>query len=449
MTSTSLLPETGDLFDDHGELAIMARLASAAYALHGSEKRGGGLNNEPSETAVADYGFVGANLQLLTDADLPGLGLEADAGSDFEIKGLVDGIYTNENAAALLARSEDALFIAFRGTNDRDGLFSPDTGDWFNKESHYALFADLMAELIAYVEANPDIETIYITGHSLGGAMVEAATQALVDVGLAGVELKGVTFASLGYPDSDDIGDLVADFVTDNDIVRPVSDPQGDENLFLDDLFSGLSSESHAMAYYRGIAMFLQEEGVDLQTLSLASGNDKYDDVLFKAAVDGDGYSFGAAEDSLEGEGSNEVILGGARKDELEGNSGDDLIIGGGGKDKIFGGSGKDELRGGGGKDKFFFDGLLANSRDVIVDFERNKDTFKLDSDIFDAIGNKLKENEFEVGKKAKDSNDYLVYHKAKGRLFYDEDGDGSDGKTLFAKVDKKMKLSVDDFDIV
>ncbi|MCP4382916.1 MAG: hypothetical protein GY798_16100 [Hyphomicrobiales bacterium] len=447
MPITSLLPDTDDLFDDHGELVIMARLASAAYALHSGEKQGGGINNAPTATSVADYGFVDDTLQLLTDTDLPGLGLEADPGSDFEIKGLSEGIYTNENAAALLARSDDALFIAFRGTND--GLFSPDSGHWLNKDAHYALFAEMMPALIAYVEANPEIDTIYLTGHSLGGAMVEAATQALVDAGLSGVGLKGVTFASLGYPDSDDIGDLVADFVTDNDIVGPVSNPQGDENTFEDGLFSGLSSESHSMAFYRGIVMFLQEEGVDLKTLSPAKGKDLYDDVLFVAAVDGDGYSFGAAKDSLTGDSSNEVILGGAKGDKLKGKNGDDLILGGSSKDKIFGGKGLDELRGGGGKDKFFFDERLAKNHDVIADFQRNKDTFKLDEDIFEAIGGKLKKNEFIVGKKAKDDNDHLVYHKAKGKLFYDEDGDGSDGKELFAKVEKKLKLSVDDFDMV
>ena len=104
-------------------------------------------------------------------------------GGDFGPEGLRSGIYTNQNAAAFAARSKDALFISFRGTNDNTGeegppnpfTNTPDESHWVGKKDHLDLFADLFSALSTYVGnlAN-GISTVYVVGHSLGGGLSKA-----------------------------------------------------------------------------------------------------------------------------------------------------------------------------------------------------------------------------------------------------------------------------------
>ncbi len=134
----------------------------------------------------------------------------------------------------------------------------------------------------------------------------------------------------------------------------------------------------------------------------------------------------------------------------LYGGSGNDKIYGGDGDDHIVGGTGKDKLWGGDGADSFLFDVAVGKkNRSDIKDFESKIDTIQLDSAIFGAIGSKLGKKEFVIGNKAKDKNDYIIYNKKNGKLFYDADGDGSGSKKLFAKLEKGTDLSHQDFLIV
>lgn len=138
-------------------------------------------------------------------------------------------------------------------------------------------------------------------------------------------------------------------------------------------------------------------------------------------------------------------------KDILLGDDGVDIIKGGGGKDIISGGLAKNKMWGNGGKDWFVFDTELgAGNKGIIKDFKTKKEKIFLDEDIFDTIGAKLGKKEFVEGKKAKDGNDHIIYKN--GKLYYDEDGKGGDGKVLFAKLKGKpddlthKNFIVDDF---
>lgn len=154
--------------------------------------------------------------------------------------------------------------------------------------------------------------------------------------------------------------------------------------------------------------------------------------------------------DVVSGDDGNDVIRGGKGGDRLLGEDGNDAIRGNGGKDKIDGGEGKDKLWGGGGKDSFVFDSVLgSDNKDRIKDFEERRDKFWLDQDIFAGIGSKLNKGEFEVGRKAKDANDHIVYDEGTGRVYFDADGGGGAKKILFAKVDKGTSLSHKDFAMV
>jgi hypothetical protein len=53
------------------------------------------------------------------------------------------------------------------------------------------------------------------------------------------------------------------------------------------------------------------------------------------------------------------------------------------------------------------------------------------------------------VGSKAKDSNDYLVYDKAKGVLLYDADGSGRGKAVEIATLPKKLSLTYKDLFVI
>ncbi|MCP4382927.1 MAG: hypothetical protein GY798_16160 [Hyphomicrobiales bacterium] len=138
----------------------------------------------------------------------------------------------------------------------------------------------------------------------------------------------------------------------------------------------------------------------------------------------------------------NDTLLGQKKKDTLDG---------GKGKDTLLGREGKDKLTGGRDKDEFVFDTKLNAKKnvDTITDFEINKDKILLDKTIFDGIGRSLSKKEFEIGKKADDKKDRVIYDDKKGKLYHDANGDKSGGKTQFAKLDKKLKLDHNDFDMI
>jgi len=130
-------------------------------------------------------------------------------------------------------------------------------------------------------------------------------------------------------------------------------------------------------------------------------------------------------------------------------NAGDDVLVGGPGQDSLNGGTGNDTLNGGfgsdwlsggSGKDIFVFTTKLDKTRNVdkISDFEAKDDTIQLENKIFTKLKKTgpLKKGFFVVGSKAKQKDDYIVYDKKKGNLYYDADGSGSKFKpVLFAKV--------------
>jgi Ca2+-binding RTX toxin-like protein len=118
----------------------------------------------------------------------------------FPTKGVVDGIYLNQNAAALVGRCANALFIAFRGTNDDPSLehgLTPDDEDWVRMGAYYALFKPFVVATDLYLKRHPEITHVFVTGHSLGGSMVQKyMTDHL------GSRYEAITFGNAGYSDS-------------------------------------------------------------------------------------------------------------------------------------------------------------------------------------------------------------------------------------------------------
>jgi Ca2+-binding RTX toxin-like protein len=120
------------------------------------------------------------------------------------------------------------------------------------------------------------------------------------------------------------------------------------------------------------------------------------------------------------------------------------------------GGKGNDTIMGGGGADHFRFTAKLgADNIDTIKDFKHDSDVLDLENTIFKAIGATLNAAEFyaKAGAiKAHDASDRIIYDKASGKLYYDDDGNKAGGHAAihFATLaNKPQLLDHGDFSIV
>jgi serralysin len=153
---------------------------------------------------------------------------------------------------------------------------------------------------------------------------------------------------------------------------------------------------------------------------------------------------------SLNGTSFNDQYIGTRFNDRLKGAAGDDRLEGAGGKDTLTGNA---------GKDVFVFDTTLnkRTNLDKIVDFKVRDDSIWLDNAIFTKLGTsgsdarpaQLKQGYFAIGDKAKDRNDYIVYDKAKGVLYYDADGSGAGKQVEIATLSKNLPMTYRDFFVI
>ena len=142
------------------------------------------------------------------------------------------------------------------------------------------------------------------------------------------------------------------------------------------------------------------------------------------------------------------------QNDFLAGNSGANAINGFSGNDTIRGGLGNDTLTGGLGQDIFQFLTAphSANNHDTITDFSVADDTIQLDNLHYSLIGanGALAASLFrDLSLGAQDGNDVIVYDRAIGALYYDNNGLAAGGKTLFAEVTAGLALTDADFVVV
>ena len=153
------------------------------------------------------------------------------------------------------------------------------------------------------------------------------------------------------------------------------------------------------------------------------------------------------------------LTANGAEAITLTGNGLSNALKGNAGANKLNGGSGNDTLSGGEGSDVFVFT-TKPNKKtnlDKITDFNVKADSIWLDNKVFTKLGRKgseanpakLNKAFFRIADKAKDKNDYLVYDKKKGILYYDADGSGKGKAVEIASLKKGLKMTAADFFIV
>jgi len=180
--------------------------------------------------------------------------------------------------------------------------------------------------------------------------------------------------------------------------------------------------------------------GTDIADYSTATGNVTAEILLGTASNDGQGGADtllsievligGGFNDLLRGDDGINYLVGGNGNDTLAGKGGDDLLFGGAGNDFLAGGLGADTLTGGRGNDDFSFDTLPGpNNIDTITDFELNGDRISMESSEFPRLIAANINTQFISGAgltAALDADDFLIYNKSTGALYYDADGSGA-----------------------
>ncbi|WP_230530027.1 calcium-binding protein [Microvirga roseola] len=171
----------------------------------------------------------------------------------------------------------------------------------------------------------------------------------------------------------------------------------------------------------------------------------------------------GKASHSLYGSNSSNAMTGTEGANLMKGFNGNDRIWGQSGNDVIRGGAGLDRLYGDKGRDAFVFDTKLSSAKsnkkknfDKISDFSAKDDTVWLENKYFKKLGKKGSEKKpaklnkkfFTVGTEAKDKDDYLIYNKKTGKLYYDA-GSGSKDAIEFAQLKKNQKMTYEDFYVI
>ncbi|TAL42846.1 MAG: hypothetical protein EPN89_16885 [Methylovulum sp.] len=158
-----------------------------------------------------------------------------------------------------------------------------------------------------------------------------------------------------------------------------------------------------------------------------------------------------AGDDVLQGVAGKDSLYGGVGNDTLFGGDGNDALYGRDGDDTLIGGKGDDLLRGGAGSNTFIFNSPLTAGVDKITGFKPTDDTIQLDNGIFTRLtaSGELSADYFIIAASAADSDDYLIYHKVTGALFYDADGNGAGEAVQIATLGVNLALTNADFVVI
>ncbi|EPX79334.1 Ig-like domain-containing protein [Litoreibacter arenae] len=349
--------------------------------------------------------------QTLTDSELGGTFFDGGALGGFTSGGLY---VSNENgleingSEALLARTiidgQDTLVLAFRGSDGADAIGQLQTFTPSGTANYYRGLQPIVDAALDYVKTN-NIQNFVVSGHSLGGTMVdtfmlvdskrfeavEGLDMSAVSIASAGVDpylgqelavneyanlfegVLGQEISSVGFPsyyvsinhtqdrvyyaaDDDGIVPLIPNDVLINNINSPSDFDLQLPNIDNSDVGGvNFGAEHNIGLYWTNVQALVSDPLYDHYVdQEIIMGVDSY-----SAVPDyGDGFISlfrdfrGSPPDDLgdraiNGTGAADYILGLAGNDRLAGEAGDDLISGGRGRDQLFGGDDADRLHGG------------------------------------------------------------------------------------------------------
>ena len=261
------------------------------------------------------------------------------------------GLTSFGDASAVVAKKQNTLILSFRGTDGLEDAIADIALGGF--PAHYSLFAELFEALDNYIENEP-IDKILVTGHSLGGAMVE-----MFMAENPGQEYSAVSFAS-PLASNDDEDERILNIGNENDPVYSIiglRDDDGNSTLGINSVVQ-LTRRDNPFSYTHSVGVYeyltqriLDSEFYDDMTRdSLVivdrtnNGTRIENQIPFFSNPDAFILGENSRDDGFRGD---DALPGGRGDDVIEALAGDDRLFGRGGSDELVGGSGNDLLAGG------------------------------------------------------------------------------------------------------
>lgn len=295
----------------------------------------------------------------------------------------VNGYYVNKNAAGFVAVNGDYLAIVFRGTDQLPRDIKDAVG---RQDIHYDLLLPLIKSVETYlsIPANAHISKIYVTGHSLGGAMAERfAELAILSRGVVdGKDVQIITFGSPGTKEEHLSGNLLdhvlrivhtGDGVPKVDSVYGLVQPGREVSIDRPDVNGRFESglPDRPIGVLKGIILTTNfwrnaEHKIELYGSSIRQliGANVQQFSVRDAAVVVMGTGGGVI--NLATAATAQLVIGTGVANKMVGSAQNDVFYGGGGSDRMDARGGDDFLNGGKGGDVYGFS--VDDGNDVIND---------------------------------------------------------------------------------
>lgn len=280
------------------------------------------------------------------------------------------------------------------------------------------------------------------------------------------INLNAGQFSSVGVKQTSPTGPLSSASnnvaIAYNVVIEKAIGGSGDDTIIGNDANNNLKGGAGNDTISGGLGNDILDGGAGNDKLTGGTGNDSYLvnttlDVVTEAASEGTDtvqafttWTLGVNLENLILKGTGAINgTGNTLNNTLIGNTGNNILNGDAGNDKLIGGDGADRLTGGTGNDIFLFKSL--SGIDTITDYSVANDTMQLENAVFTSLltTGVLAADQFVFGT-AVDSNDYIIYNKTSGALYYDADGSGSSTASVqIALIGINLALTSAEFVVV
>ena len=252
-----------------------------------------------------------------------------------------------------------------------------------------------------------------------------------------------VNFSQVSFPAGSSFGILA--FVTSSSLSLTV----GGSNTFV---FTGPFVQSNSNDVVKQISL-MSSTGAEVFRLSNLALNEASLATVFSGTTASVLSRLLNGNDTMMFSAGNDTAMGYGGHDTMRGNGGNDILNGGAGNDSLAGGAGADRLTGGIGQDSFVFNAgpLNLSNSDKVLDFNAVDDQILLENALFArlTVTGQLAARNFVAGTAAADFNDFVIYSKVTGSLWYDADGNGTTAPVLIADLVDGTTLTVADLMVI